>query len=1267
MSLSLTHHKLLVANRGEIAVRILRTARRLLIPTVAIYTRTDATSPHVTAADMAIPLRADDPDQASNARGYLDIDAIVDICVTHGITLVHPGYGFLAENADFAAALVGKGIGWVGPRPDIIRGMGLKHQARAAAQRAGVPVVPGSGDAVLGDVEEAIRVAGEVGYPVLLKATAGGGGIGIAVCKSSEDIRAKFDATRERAASLFHDNGVFIERYFQAARHIEVQIFGNGQGHVIHMGERECSVQRRYQKVIEESPSPFLATFPDIRGRLCSAAVNLCKSMRYNSAGTVEFIVDDATGEFFFLEMNTRIQVEHTVTEMLHPSLDIVELMLTQTIAEHATLSPGLSPSHLDSIASRFLTPITDKWAIQARVYCENPSANFKPSPGVLQHVAFPTMPLKSENDGDWLRVDTWVQTGTTITPFFDPLIAKVIVHGASRGQAVERMLHVLGASRLCGPPNNTAYLSAICASETFEEGKATTRFLEGFQYTPRAVDVLSGGVETTVQDFPGRKLALGIPRSGPMDPLALRIANLVVGNHEGTEGLEITLPAVGCRLFFHVDAVVCVTGASAKVTVGGEERSMWSKVIVPAKTKLVISAIGAGVGVGFRTYLAIRGGFPDVPTYLGSKSTSMGLGGYQGRALIAGDQLSLGDCAPIASDTPITLPPSLIPSYATDEWTIYCLDGPHSDEEFIVPSGLAQFFDTPWRISAASNRMGIRLEGPKIEWARATGGEGGSHPSNIHDNGYALGAVNINGDTPVILTNEGPDMGGYVCLFTVATPELWKLGQLYPGSTVRFKRTTFDGAQRIAALLQERFQRIVDFTSGTREMPIGRDWLSDIDWADDPQDPKLEVIQSAGRPHVVFRQAGDAAILVEYGEAKLDFHVRARVHAFEQAVRNMNVKGVWALCPCIRSTMVRFDPALVAQSDVLEALVKAEKSLPDSVHELVFEGRKITFPIVLDDPWTKDALNRYMLSIRDEAVYLPSNIDYLARNNGLEGGAEEALKLLVGTDWLVFGVGFYLACPFLVPIDPRCRLVGQKMNPSRTYTARGAIGIAGLVAAIYPIESPGGYQLYGRTLPPWQTWGSGADFTPDKPHLLQPFDQVAFEIVSETQYTKIELQFDAGQYKFKIEPATFSIRAYDAYVESISEEIAIFRERQAEGVAREETRESELLARWEARKREERERFNNVMVDSNSAPQASLHSGFALTASMAAGVWKLPHHVGYIVQSAEDVLVVLEVMKTEINVEAGEENIGRTVSSYGPGIRIGAVVKPGQVLMMFE
>ncbi|KAI0808367.1 urea carboxylase [Fomes fomentarius] len=1231
-----TAHKLLIANRGEIAVRILRTASRLKLRTVAIYADSDATAPHVVLADEAVELKLN---TGASARGYLDAEAIIAICKEHAVTLVHPGYGFLSENAPFAQMVADAGMTWLGPRPETITTMGLKHRARQLAQEVDVPVVPGC-EGLLEEAEEAVAFADKVGYPIMLKSTAGGGGMGLVICNTPEEVRDKFLSTRARAQSLFHNDGLFVERYYPSARHVEVQVFGNGTGHAIHMGERECSVQRRHQKVIEESPSPFMLRHPGQWGKMCAAAVRLASHVQYESAGTVEFLVDDITGEFFFLEMNTRLQVEHPVTEQIHPGLDIVELMILQGIAKHDGVRDGIL-SHPYYDQGRYTTPASERTshAIEVRVYCENPSAQFKPCPGTLQWVEFP--------EARWLRVDSWVETGTTVTPYFDPLACKLIVTGSTRGEAIERLCEALKKTKIYGSPNNISYLQAIVESDVFRAGNATTTFLDTFAYTSRACEVLSGGIETTVQDYPGRRVGLGIPRSGPMDSFAFRVANILVGNDPGIEGLEMTL--TGCRLRFHSPAVVAITGAAMKVTLDGSDVRTWARIAVPAGGKLVV---GTMQGTGMRAYLAVKGGFPEIPRYLGSKSTSMGLGGYQGRSLIAGDYITIAECdvtsTPHDSETLFRLPDSHIPTYPSD-WTIYVLPGPQCDSSFIAPDGITEFFNTRWTVSVSSNRMGVRLDGPRIAWARETGGEGGSHPSNILDNGYAFGTVNVNGDTPVILTHEGPDMGGYVCVCTIATAEFWKLGQLKAGNTVRFKRISYGQATALHKE-QESFLEKLAESSFTPPLPLDSS-LEDTDIA-----PCLHVVHPephTHRPGVVFRQAGDSAILVEFGEMELDFAVRARIHAFEAEVRRRAIPGIWFLAPCIRSTMVHFDFLVISQSDVLSALIEAEATLPASVDSLTFPGRRITFPVVLDDRWSREALEKYMRSIRASAAYLPSNVEYLARNNGLES-AEEALKLLVGTDWLVFGVGFYLACPFLVPVDPRCRLVGQKMNPSRTHTPRGAIGIAGLVAAIYPIESPGGYQLYGRTLPPWQTWGKGRDFAPDSPWFLRPFDQVAFEVVSEEAYVQLENQFDAGKYAFKIHDRTFSMAEYLSFVNTIDDEVQAFKKRQAQGVASEDARERILFAEWDAQRRAAQEERARAIRS-------------CITSSLTGNVWKIRCTVGQRIDSAEDILVVLEAAKTEVNVNAGEENIGRVVKGVGRNVVEGSMVQAGEVLITFE
>ncbi|KAI0065226.1 urea carboxylase [Artomyces pyxidatus] len=1270
------NHKLFVANRGEIAVRIIRTAKRLGLRTIAVYTPSDALSPHVVLADEAVAL-PDFPE--GEGRAYLSIDTQVSVAQAHGATLVHPGYGFLSENAGFARAVQEAGMTFVGPRAETIELMGLKHKARAVARRANVHIVPGTddGDGLVASVEEALVHAARIGWPVMVKATAGGGGMGLLVCADADELREKFGAIRERAKSMFHNEGVYFERFFPSARHIEVQVFGNGHDKYIHFGERECSLQRRHQKVIEETPSPFFESHPDIRDEICAAATRLCEEMKYSSAGTVEFLVDDRSGAFHFLEMNTRIQVEHPITEQAYPSLDIVEFMLLQADAEY---NGSYISAHSDYM--RQLPLQSEIYAIEARLYAENPAEEFRPCPGVLQHVDFELRDVPGEDKVDWLRVDTWVYTGSVITPHFDPLLAKLIVTAPTRASALTRLSLALATVRVSGPPNNLEYLRAVCRTETVRSGLATTRWLESFAWTPNVLTVILPGLSMVVQDLHGRPTLLhGIPPSGAMDGRAHSAANILAGNEPNTEALEvIVVRSVECRVKFWVQSVVGVAGGHSSIRVrvittddsgvdsSGGWLSTWRRLLVPEDGVLEIRHDDRQKDDdegGLRVYIAVKGGFPGIPTYLGSKSTSMGLGGYQGRELRSGDQITLGDSRPNQFQAGFKLSSALNPKYPK-HMTLHVLAGPQDDAEFITSDGNAKFYNTTWVVSSSSNRMGIRLapstsENP-ILWARQNGGDGGSHPSNILDNAYARGSINVNGDTPVILGCEGPDMGGYVCLCVVVQGDLWKFGQLRAGCTVLFKRVSWRAARRLKAEEDEWIKAVKADCTGLQYF-ADLERLEKIAEVNARNEAKLLTIHASPnevRPEVTFRQAGDAAILVEYGHMELDFSLRARVHAFEAAARSKGVESILGFGPCIRSTMCYYDPSTIQQSILLDILVEVEHGLPSSSDEMTFPGRRVTFPIVLDDQWSRNALDRYMRTTRDKAAYLPSNIEYLARNNGL-GTADEALARLVGSDFLVFGVGFYLACPFLVPIDPRCRLVGQKMNPSRTFTPRGAIGIAGVVSAIYPVESPGGYQLYGRTLPAWQTWGNGVDFTSETPWLLQPFDQVHFEIVNEQQYVTMEKAFDSGRYQFKVEPVQFSMAEYKVFTQSIEGEVQTHRARQAAGVAREEARERVLLREWET------ERQTIGTGDPGGCELDELLGGSTIIAPLSASVWKIKCKVGDIIQSAEDSILILEAMKTEISVKAGKENMGREVTGFGTGVREGAVVGPGDVLIVLK
>src|SRR4051812_23915832 len=398
---------LLIANRGEIARRIIRSANRLGIRSIAVYSEADAGMPFVTEADEAVCVGPANP-----AQSYRNTEAILDAAKQTGAQAIHPGYGFLSENADFARTVEANGLIWVGPSADAITAMGDKINARNLMAEAGVPVAPGTTDPAA-TVDAALDAAATIGYPVMVKAAAGGGGMGMAVANDEAALRTEYDKVRGFAERMFGDGAVLIERYFPRGRHVEVQILGLADGRVIALSERECSVQRRNQKLVEEAPSP--AVSPDLRERILAAAVKAGEAVQYRNAGTVECLLDPATGEFFFLEMNTRLQVEHPITELIH-GIDLVE--------EQVRIASGLPPTFdPDRIG-------TAGHAIEMRVNAEDPK-RFLPGPGAVRTWVEPT--------GDGVRVDSGYAEGTTVTPFYDSLMAKLIVVGADRADAVAK------------------------------------------------------------------------------------------------------------------------------------------------------------------------------------------------------------------------------------------------------------------------------------------------------------------------------------------------------------------------------------------------------------------------------------------------------------------------------------------------------------------------------------------------------------------------------------------------------------------------------------------------------------------------------------------------------------------------------------------------------------------------------------------------------------------------------------------------------------
>ena len=438
--------KILIANRGEIACRVIRTARRMGIKTVAVYSDADADALHVRQADEAV--RIGPP---PSAESYLRIDRIIEACRQTGAEAVHPGYGFLSEKATFASALEEAGIVFIGPSPAAMAAMGDKIESKKLAKEAGVSTVPGH-LGIIADDKEAARIAREIGYPVMIKASAGGGGKGMRIARDDGELREGFRAARSEAKSSFADDRVFVEKYVEHPRHIEIQVLGDAHGNVIHLGERECSVQRRHQKVVEEAPSPFLDA--ETRAAMGAQAVSLAKAVAYRSAGTVEFIVD-RNKKFYFLEMNTRLQVEHPVTEWV-AGLDLVEQMIRIAAGE--------------KLALRQKDVKLQGWAIETRIYAEDPLRGFLPSIGRLVHYRPP--------QGDDIRVDTGVFEGAEISLHYDPMIAKLVTRGETRAAAIARMREALDRFYLRGVSHNVAFLAAVLGRQRFRDGALSTDFI---------------------------------------------------------------------------------------------------------------------------------------------------------------------------------------------------------------------------------------------------------------------------------------------------------------------------------------------------------------------------------------------------------------------------------------------------------------------------------------------------------------------------------------------------------------------------------------------------------------------------------------------------------------------------------------------------------------------------------------------------------------------------------------------------------------------
>ena len=1198
--------KVLIANRGAIACRIIRSLEKMGVGSVAIFSDPDANSLHVAQADEAVGIGG-----STAAESYLDFEKVFAAARQTGTEAIHPGYGFLSENADFAAACAQAGFVFVGPTPQQMRDFGLKHTARAIAQKNDVPMLPGSG--LLDNLEHAKIEAARIGYPVMLKSTAGGGGIGMRMCADEAALMDAFESVKRMAASAFKQSGVYLEKFVGIARHIEVQIFGDGQGNVVALGERDCSAQRRNQKVVEETPAPGLSG--ELRRALLDSAVRLTRAAGYQSAGTVEFVFDVKELKFYFLEVNTRLQVEHGVTEEV-TGVDLVEWMIRQAAGE-LDLS-GFKPAPRGA-------------SIQVRLYAEDPNKNFQPSSGVLTEAVFPAN----------ARVETWVERGSEIPPFYDPLIAKIIVKAATRSEAVAALQLALAETRVAGIECNLEYLRQVIASGEFSAGDLHTKWLATFPYRPATIDVIEPGTQSSVQDYPGRTgyWSVGVPPSGPMDDYAFRVANELVGNPANAAGLEITLS--GPTLKFNLDTTITLTGAMMEADLDGNSVTFWQSIHVPAGSVLRLQKIK---GAGCRTYLAVHGGF-DVPDFLGSKAT-FGLGkfgGHAGRTLRHGDVLHVHRApepfAPIR-----TTPPALVPKYDS-HWEIGVLYGPHAAPDFFTEEFIGTFFATDWKVHYNSNRSGIRLIGPKPGFARTDGGDAGLHPSNIHDTEYAIGTICFTGDMPIILSKDGPSLGGFVCPATIAKAEFWKVGQLRPGDTIRFVRMKFAEALDLERRQDEAIRKLDEKSFSSPPNIITNKSTAE-------NDAVLHAIPaSATSPGVIYRQAGDKFFLIEYGPLVLDFALRFRAHLLMEWFQKNPVEGVIELSPGVRSLQINFDSRVISVEKLLGISVAAEMELP-SVESLEVPTRILRMPLSYDDAGIRLTIEKYQQSVRAKAPWLPSNIEFIRRMNGLDR-VDRVHETVFNANYLVLGLGdVYLGAPCAVPVDPRHRLVTTKYNPARTFTVENVVGIGGVYMCIYGMEGPGGYQLFGRTAQVWNTYRNTREFQAGKPWLLRFFDQIRFFPVSAKELLDFRQSFLHGQVRLDIQEDTFSFPEYRKFLHDNEPSITKFRNQQQKAFA------------------EERERWaadgsgavaDEPAVEATTDELTAPPNGQLIGSPITGNIWTVLAKEGERVAAGQKVIVV-EAMKMEVAVEAPFAGVIKKMAAVP-----GRLVNAGQPLAVIE
>jgi len=728
------------------------------------------------------------------------------------------------------------------------------------------------------------------------------------------------------------------------------------------------------------------------------------------------------------------------------------------------------------------------------------------------------------------------------------------------------------------------------------------TSTLGSFAAQRRAFEIIESGTQTTIQDYPGRLgyWHVGVPPSGPMDSLAFQLANRLVGNRAEAAALEMT--GLGAKFRFDTDALIAITGADMDARLGGSHVPQWTTVTVSAGDILQFSSVR---GAGCRTYMAVQGGI-NSPSFLGSASTFMlgRFGGHAGRALRPGDVIHFDNVDNQQASK--NLPADSIPLYKR-HWEVGVLYGPHGAPEFFTEADITMIFNTDWRVHYQSDRTGIRLVGPKPDWARKDGGDAGLHPSNIHDNAYAIGSMDFTGDMPILLGPDGPSLGGFVCPAVVVSAELWKLGQMKAGDTVRFHRVTEEQAR----VLERETERIIENLAGS---------LSPVPGVSRKEEAILQS-STVRKPATVYRVDGDKYLLVEYGDRVLDLALRFRVYLLEQRIRTLELPGVIDITPGVRSLQIHFDNRRLPREALLEALEFVDRELPENP-DVTVPSRTVYMPLSWNDPATGLAQSKYMHSVRPDAPWCPDNIEFIRRINGL-ASVDEVHEIVHAASYLVLGLGdVYLGAPVATPVDPRHRLVTTKYNPARTWTPENAVGIGGAYMCVYGMEGPGGYQLVGRTVQVWNTHRVTKTFPEGTPWSLRFFDQIRFYPVSSEELLDLRSRILHGGFNIRTEDCSFNLRSYQSFLTSIAPQANAFRSKQQGAF------------------REERERWRTSGLLEVSTPselpaplseeQAIGEGTEAVHAPMTASVYQVAVKPGQRVGPGAK-LVVLDAMKTEI------------------------------------